>query len=248
MALFRCFLAAAFAVGAASTESQSLDALVADDECGESDSACALNALQILAKEEESKSDDLIRAYAAERGRPPLTEIEVKAIRGLMDQTSPQRANMPLAKLRALEDDEELSEACANAVEEDLKEVRNYVAKLSVDYEIECWWYGYESDGCLKTMKKIEDFNKTIIEQCKEEGDLCTITQTHESKDGSSKTESESVCIPKECHDELGAATQATAKKIQEKEAAIAQHSQGLQHNQGLSSHDVGDDDVVITC
>lgn len=56
MALLQRFLVAAFAVGAASTESQSLDALVADDECGESDSACALNALQFLAKE-ESKDD-----------------------------------------------------------------------------------------------------------------------------------------------------------------------------------------------
>merc|ERR1719323_1773866 len=106
-----------------------------------------------------------------------------------MDQTNPQRANMPLAKLRALEDDEELSEACANAIEEGVKELMKHLAKLAVDYAIECWWGGEESDGCQKTMKEIEDFNKTMIEQCKEEGDLCTITQTHESKDGSSKTE-----------------------------------------------------------
>jgi len=185
--------------------------------------------------------DDFIRAYAAERGRPPFTETEVKAIRGFMDKTNPQRANKPLAKLRALEEEEELSEECTNAIEAGVKKIIKHLARLAVDWALECWWGGEESDGCAKTMKEIDDFNKTVIEHCEKEGDLCTITQTHHGKNGT-KTESENVCIPKECHDELEAATQATAKQIQEREAEVAQD------NGGLGSHDLSGDDVDIKC
>merc|ERR1712014_454403 len=184
--------------------------------------------------------DGLIRAYAAERGRPPLTETEVKAMRGIMDVLSnSQRMNKQVAKLRSLED-AELSEECTDAIVKYVGKIIKQLAKLAVDYAIECWWGGEDSAGCEETVEEIKTFNETVIKECKESGDLCTITQTHPKKDGGTDTESEAVCIPKECHDELEAAAPALAEQIQEKETKVASG------NAGLGSHKLGKEDLDV--
>lgn len=189
--------------------------------------------------------EDLIRAYAAERGESPLTDRDVLAIRRVMQKTESKRANMRLAKLRSLQDTPELSEACATAIMDMVSDVVKQIAQLAVDYAFECWWGGEDSPGCKDTQEKIDKFDETVVEQCGNGGDICTLTQTHATEN---KTESEKICIPKECHDELEEATQATAEQIRQKESKIAKAMEGVKEHLG-DDQEFGDDvDVHIDC
>merc|ERR1719323_1854152 len=164
-----------------------------------------------------------------------------------MGKTNSQGVNMQLAKLRSLVqltlrslEDAELSEERTNAIVEYVKKIIKQLAKLAVDYAIECWWGGEDSAGCEETVEKINTFNETVIEDCKESGDVCTITQKHPKKDGGTDTSSEAVCIPKECHDELEAAAPTLAEKIQEQESKVASG------NKDLGSHKLGKEDLDV--
>jgi len=186
--------------------------------------------------------DDFIRSYAAERGRSSLTDSEVKAITGFFEMKNSQRPSMRLGELRTLQEDG-VSEECKAALLAGVKKIIRQLAKLAVDYAIDCWWGGEDSEACKETTEKIDKFDETIKEQCKASGDLCTITQTHPKKGGGNETETESFCMPQECHDEINQAQQLAAQQILQGETEAAAG------RTGLGSHDFGKGlDVQIEC
>jgi len=192
--------------------------------------------------------DDLIRAYNAERGRAPLTDVEVKSIRNFIEKKLGGLHSGWVWRIglrfmgvgnglimRRLQE-ESLSEGCVASIKEGVQKIIRQLAKPAVDYAIDCGWGGEHSDDCKKTVEKLNNFDETVKEKCKASGDLCTVTRTHPKKGGGTETETEAFCMPKECRDEIEQAEQMATQKIFEGNTkdAVVQSGQSAEFGKGL--------------
>jgi len=162
--------------------------------------------------------DGLIRAFSAERGHSRLTQVEVEAIKGFVEQKTSHKEDM--LKYRILVND--VSPACNAAFDTQVNKHSKEMAKLLVDYAWDCWWGGEDSAPCAATKKRVNAYEQNAKDECAVSGDLCTFTQT-----SAGKTEEEHFCLPKECHDEAEAAALRWKEAVLEWEGQLLSHMHG---------------------
>lgn len=106
----------------------------------------------------------------------------------------------PLFLRHLTEDDDvpfppEISETCQTKLQSMMEKGFELLGKA-----LEACLEDEKSDECKDAEKALEDYGKKMEEDCKKNGEMCTLSAT--DKNGEEKEE---MCVPSECHDDMKA-------------------------------------------
>lgn len=203
--------------------------------------------LQSIPSPKLGKLAGLVQAFAVRRSGRALTGLEVDALyshlaggghpkaRALLDRFSATRD--PLEDEQGVED-EGLSQACVNGIQDKLRDAFQSFAGLLVDAFFACILGGDEGDEC-GAADKMDSFIEDLTAKCQVDGDFCNITaigvEARKRVD-----ESQAVCVPVACHQEAKQAIEYFKEQLGEQmeEAEAQAEAQANEHSKMQKSMD----------